>query len=431
MKFLDIFLVVLGKLRCELFGIKFAFKSRAYVERYQFKKLKKLLTISYHEIPFYKEKFDKAGFNPVTDFLKLSDMKKVPVLEKEEARKCQKQLLNSNRLRFALNFKTSGSTGNPFSAFISPTHWLIEQSCIWRHWSWAGYRFRDRMAIVRSHVPANEDDLIRWDRLRNFIYFSPFHLTDKHIAFYLKEMCRMKVRFIRGYPSSILAIAEYINQQSAVEVPNVKGVLTASEYLSPSSRIKIEKAFGVKVFNHYGLAEQVVMFGGCEKAKFLHNYEEYGHLELLETEDEKLKLIVGTNLHNFAMPLIRYNTGDLAEVNGGECNCGRTSTVIKNVIGRESATIVLQDDSKVPVTNFYTMFEHYDSSITQWQMVQSKSGSLNVILHLKKNVMWSDIESSIRRDIESRVDRKLDLVFDFEGQFHKVGEGKVNPFVRF
>ncbi|WP_192889799.1 hypothetical protein [Vibrio bathopelagicus] len=51
----------------------------------------------------------------------------------------------------------------------------------------------------------------------------------------------------------------------------------------------IELALSAPVFNHYGLAEQIVMFGGCENGTHMHNYEEYGYLELLETDSPKLK----------------------------------------------------------------------------------------------------------------------------------------------
>lgn len=429
-KKLEPILVLLGYLHFKFKSNKYCYKDNEIIAHHKFIGLKKLLCDSYDNIPFYKEKFRSVGFNPYVDFNSLSDFNKVPILTKKEARENQSRLINYSKSYFCLEFKTSGSTGNPFKALVSPRHWIIEQSCIWRHWSWAGYKFRDKMAIVRSHVPKNENDLIRIDKLRNFYYFSPFHLSDKHIEFYLKKMVKFGITFLRGYPSSILSIANYVQKYPDVELPKLKAILTASERLAENDKRKIEKYLKANVFNHYGLAEQVVMFGSCDEGTHLHNYEEYGHLELHDVKGSNLKKIIGTNLNNYAMPLIRYDTGDLATVVDGNCCCSRTSPSIKNVIGREDATISRNDGVNIPVTNFYTMFEHYDSELYGWQLVQEGLDTLKIILDVKNGV---DIASLLRRlenDINERLFNKFELTFDTSGSFIHVGEGKKNPFIK-
>lgn len=429
-KLLEPFLVLFGYLHFKFISCNYCYKNQKTVDKDKFNSLKKLLCESYDNIPFYKDKFSSEGFNPHQDFKSLSDFDKVPILSKAEARENHYRLVNTNKSHFCLEFKTSGSTGNPFRALISPRHWITEQSCIWRHWSWSGYKFRDKMAIIRSHVPKNENDLIRVDKIRNFHYFSPFHLSDNHIQFYLKKMNEFGILFLRGYPSSILAIANYAMKYPDVHLPKFKGILTASERLSDKDKLKIEKYLKAPVFNHYGLAEQVVMFGGCEEGTCLHNYEEYGHLELFDIDGSVFKRIIGTNLNNFAMPLIRYDTGDLAEIVEDECACNRTSPSIKNVIGREDATINLPNGSKVPVTNFYTMFEHYDKELSSWQLVQEDNASLKIILDVIQGVDVTDLLNSLDKDINDRLFNKLTLNFDVSGSFVYVGEGKKNPFIK-
>lgn len=429
-KFLEPLLVLLGYLHFKFKSSRYCYTDNYSVSHDKFKNLKKLLCESYDRVKFYNEKYSAAGFDPHKDFNSLSDFNKVPILSKIEAREYQDDLINHSRAKFCLEFKTSGSTGNPFRVLISPRHWIIEQSCIWRHWSWAGYKFRDKMAIVRSHVPKNENDLIRIDKLRNFYYFSPFHLSDKHIEFYLEKMSEFGIRFLRGYPSSILSITNYVQKYPDVKFPKFKAILTASERLADSDKLKIEKYLNAPVFNHYGLAEQIVMFGGCEEGTHLHNYEEYGHLELIDVKSSKFKRIIGTNLNNYAMPLIRYETGDLAEVVDEECSCSRTSPTIKNVIGREDATIKLPDGSNIPVTNFYTMFEHYDNELICWQLVQESVRNLKVILEIKNGVNVSSLLNRLENDINDRLFKKLDITFDVSGSFIYVGEGKKNPFIK-
>jgi phenylacetate-CoA ligase len=430
LKLLEPVLVLLGLLHFKFISSNYCYQSADKVKDNQFKKLKNLLCRSYDEIPFYQNKYNAVGFNPHQDFNSLQDIEKVPYLTKEEARSHQADLVNHKRSLFALTFKTSGSSGHPFTAKISPKHWIIEQSCVWRHWSWAGYNFRDRMAIVRSHVPKNESDLIKWDKLRNFIYFSPFHLSDQDIAMYFERMRELRVVFLRGYPSSILALADYVRRNPETNLPEFKGILTASERLGDKERIIIEKNLKAQVYNHYGLAEQVVMFGGCEVGNKLHNYEEYGYVEFLESDELNKKIIVGTNLNNYAMPLIRYITDDIAQLSEDSCSCSRTSLVIENILGRKDSVIALDDGRKIPITNFYTMFEYYEKEFSSWQLVQVNGSSLKVILDCYQNIDLDKLRSELECEIVKRIGSNVSIEFDFFGGFLQVGEGKKNPFIR-
>jgi phenylacetate-CoA ligase len=191
-------------------------------------------------------------------------------------------------------------------------------------------------------------------------------------------MISNKISVLRGYPSSILTIAEFV-LKSNHPIPNIKLILTASEVLTDIDRNKIERAFNARISNHYGLAEQIVMMGDCEKHEGLHNYEEYGYLELLDTEIKDVKRIIGTNLHNLTTPLIRYDTGDLAVISEHNCSCHKVLPTIKNIIGRNDAQILTIEGYKIPTVNFYTMFEHF-SEIQRWQIVQHSLTELEFII---------------------------------------------------
>ena len=338
------------------------------MERYQLEKLKFLLLESYHGIPYYRELFDSLAFNPITDFKSLSDLDKLPILSKEFINKNKNIFVNIKHTKNSILFKTSGSTGVPFEILVHPNQWILEQGVVWRHWKWGGYNFRDPLAMVRSFVPSNEQTLWRTSKLSNFTYFSPFHLNDVNMAKYLDHMVARNIVILRGYPSSIATLADFVIR-SGHAIPKIKLILTASEVLTDKDRHLIESAFEAKVSNHYGLAEQIVMMGDCEKHEGLHNYDEYGYLELIDTEDPKIKRIIGTNLNNVTTPLIRYDTGDLAVIADKPCTCGRSLPTIKNIIGRKDAVIKTGEGYEIPTVNFYTMFEEFQE-LERWQIVQ-------------------------------------------------------------
>lgn len=418
----DYWLTLAGILEFQFYLKNSCYRPKERVERDQYKKLKKLLLVCQEEIPYYQKLFKEICFNVERDFITLEDLKKIPITEKAIVKEHPEWFVNGKRRESALTFHTSGSTGKPLTEYVSKKHWKIEQAVVWRHWSWAGYKFRDKIAVVRSYTPKN-GQLIKPDKIRNFRFYSPFHLSDETIKMYLEDMVEQKVQFIRGYPSSVKALAVYVLQHNC-ETPKLKGILTASEVLRDSDREIIEKAFHCKISNHYGLAECVVMFGDCEKHEGLHNYDEYGYLELLDTDEPKVKRIIGTNLNNVAMPLLRYDTGDFAEVAEKPCSCGRSSQVVHNIRGRSSEVMKLKD-REVPLVNFFTMLEYYHT-LKQWQIVQT--GSDSVELRLLGYVTAEELKK-IEVDFSARLPEYVKYEITTEKEPIQKYEGKIPPFI--
>jgi phenylacetate-CoA ligase len=404
---------------------KSCYWSREKMTDYQYNKLKFLLIESYEGIPYYRSLFDGLEFNPYKDFTKITDISKLPILGKDFVKTNKDIFINSKYLKNAINFKTSGSTGVPFEILVHPDQWIMEQGVIWRHWKWGGYNFRDPLAMVRSFVPPDDNTLWKTSRISNFTYFSPFHLNDEIMAKYLDVMVKKKIKILRGYPSSILSLAEFVLRTDHV-IPRIKLILTASEVLSDKDRYIIEKAFAAKVSNHYGLAEQIVMMGDCEKHEGLHNYDEYGYLELLDTDDPQIKRIIGTNLHNLTTPLIRYDTGDLAVVSDEICSCGRTLPTIKNIIGRKDAVIKTVEGYEIPTINFYTMLENFQE-IDRWQIVQRSLTDIEFIFR-SKNITNQRLDE-LAFEIKRRINKNMFISISPNGEFIQKNEGKQNPFI--
>lgn len=398
---------------------------RYKIEKYQFEKLKSLLLECYDSIPYYKQLFDNINFNPRLHFNELSDLSRLPILSKGFAKENKEVFINQKYVKNSINFKTSGSTGVPFEILVHPNQWIMEQGVVWRHWKWAGYNFRDPLAMVRSFVPKNSDVLWKYNPINNFTYYSPFHLNDTNIKDYLHSMIKKKIVVLRGYPSSVVALAEYVLKYKC-KIPPIKMVLTASEVLTDTDRQIIETAFKAKVSNHYGLAEQIVMMGDCEKHEGMHNYDEYGYLELLDTDVPNVKKIIGTNLHNLTTPLLRYDTGDLAVVAEDPCSCGRSLPIIKNIIGRSDSQIITIEGYKIPTVNFYTMFEYFQE-LDRWQIIQHSISEIEFII--KSNSISQDRIEELRQSILSRLNSKMVVRISLNGEFVQKSEGKTNSFI--
>ena len=405
---------------------KTQFWSKHKIDNYQFKRLRKQL-IQASKTQYYSKLFSELNFNPRTDFKSLNDLDKIPVTEKNKVKENTHLFINNKYQKKSLPFYTSGSTGNPMKALIHPLHWVIEQAVIFRHWVWGGYNFRNATAMLRSYSPKVGEPLTKYSRVLNTTYFSPFHLTDESMLMYYNLMIDLKIKVLRGYPSSVKIFALFLKKNN-LKINSIKQILVASEVLSFNDRNIIESVFDCKISNHYGLAEQIVMFGDCEKHTHLHNYFEYGYVELLDTEKFNIKKIIGTNLHNKTMPIIRYDTGDLAIVDDSKCKCSRNGITIKNIIGRNDQLIKTPNGFDIPSVNFYTMFEHY-LEIDQWQITYDEK-NINFNYSSDKGLNNSKLKE-LNLKIENRINNSgFKYTLNKVSSFYQKSEGKTPVIIK-
>ena len=119
--------------------------------RMQEKRLRRLVRKAY-KIPFYRERFDKAGVKP-EDIRTGEDLTKLPLLTKDELREWMNSELQNPKYKDWIVDTTSGSTGKPLSILFSPrekaymkANWLRVMMC-------AGYNpfFGKTMSRINAH----------------------------------------------------------------------------------------------------------------------------------------------------------------------------------------------------------------------------------------------------------------------------------------
>jgi phenylacetate-CoA ligase len=115
----------------------------------------------------------------------------------------------------------------------------------------------------------------------------------------------------------------------------------------------VERRFNVPVHQVYGMTEFGLVAVRCEAGRY-HVHREHCLVEILDENGRpcapgETGFIIVTGLQNFAMPLIRYNTGDLAEATGGKCPCNRTLPSFGEIIGRYGRIAHLPPGTMIPV----------------------------------------------------------------------------------
>jgi len=397
---------------------------------FQIEKLRHILVNAYEKTQYYHKLFLECNFNPYKDFHNIGDIQRIPILKQCTARSNKDQLVAETQLGKGIELRTSGTTGEPFIVFSSPEHWVMEQGIVWRHWKWMGYKVRDRMAILRSYVPRDGEPLWKYEMTRNFMFMSAYHISQDNIKLYVKKLREWKPRFIRGYPSSLYLLAKLMKVNTLTIEP-LKAILTASETLLPQYREVIEESFGAPVFDWYGLAEPAITMCECQAHKGLHINMEYGLCELVE--DASLpadqRRIVATSLHNDVMPLIRYETKDIAIVDSKDvCSCGRKLPLVKQIIGRSDDFLYGSKGRILPSINFYTLFYEFPE-LTRFQIVQNSVDQIEIrISH--QNVLTQNRRSELLKELQSRIGSGVKVELLENDVFVQTGEGKTPVIIQ-
>jgi phenylacetate-CoA ligase len=321
------------------------------IKDFQCLELIRLIKHAVVNVPFYQKLFHDLGLSE-NSIRTPEDLKKLPYLEKETVRKEPLRFVASDsRMSRILKGYTSGTSGSPVRLFRSLDSILLEHSFLWRQFQWAGCRLDDRIAVLRGDmvVPAFQctPPFWRWNLAEHLLLLSSYHLSDENIPYYLDALSGFRPTLIYAYPSAVYLLAEYILRRGATyPLECIRGVVTSSETLFRYQQDAIEEGLGCKVFDWYGLAERVAFIATCRYGNH-HVFEDYGVSEFLPVQENRFEL-VGTGFINHAMPLVRYRTGDIVELDENQpCPCGSSFLKVKSIEGRMDDMVRLRNGKTI------------------------------------------------------------------------------------
>lgn len=374
--------------------------SKEMLEDYQLQHLSKLLHHAYENVPYYRRIFNERGLKP-KDIQSFDDLRKLPYLTKDLIRENLPDLIAANYPKHKLEYVTTGgSTGIPMGLYwerdvTTPKEWAF----VWRQWNWAGYRFRDKRATLRGNIISRyKDDTQQWWEylpVDNVLLLSSYNMTDKNLPKYIEKINQFKPIAIQGYPSSLYVLANFLRNRN-LSSKNIKCILTSSETLYPHQKEVIEKYFEAKNWDLYGNTERSALVMQCKKESY-HIISEYGIVELIDkngevvTKEGESGEIVATGFNNYAMPLIRYRSGDIAIYSAQKCSCGRHFPLLKSIEGRLQEFVVTKNGDLIPLgPAIFGIHDTEWTKVKQVQFQQEEKGKL--IINIVKDQSSSDIE---------------------------------------
>lgn len=274
---------------------------------------------------------------------------------------------------------TGGTSGPPLKLLIPKNRFIVEWGTLFELWSQAGYHGQTR-GVLRNHRLNNGP--VRSRPLTREVLFDNFRLSDDYLGQIYDIIEKRKITFLHAYPSAAYRFASFLEKEK-LPLRYLRVILSGSENIYPHYRTLIQERLGLRFYNWYGHAERLVLGGYCRNSDLYHIEPCYGHFELIDTNGRPVTKpgdtgeIVGTTLHNYGMPLIRYRTGDYAVYAGNYCPaCRRTVPLLANIQGRWSGERIFRSDGSSITTTALNLHSHVLARIRGMQYEQDRPGQL-------------------------------------------------------
>ncbi|MDO4585842.1 MAG: hypothetical protein Q4C95_00940 [Planctomycetia bacterium] len=369
------------------------------LERYSFLRKVDILRYAYEKSPFYKERFDSLGFNPL-DVKEEKDWQDVPVLTKDDLRHCFDKIVVTGISKNLCSLSTTGgSTGTPTAVYHDRR--FFSEAISWRLLRWWGIGpGENRAKIWRT----SRDISSRISKLIHSLTLFPSltilldssFVTEQDMLDFAKTLQEKKVVFLQGYTGAVHQFALFCDQNN-IHIDSLKAIKTSSSPLLKPIRTEIEKVFGVPVYDQYGCSEITWLAAQCHRRQHMHIFNDIRCIEFLDdnnrcVEDETYGKIAVTDLENHVFPLIRYQNGDMGRKMRGACPCGLPFPLMDTVKGRVTDNLRFADGSYIAGDYLTTLFDNNPECVTGFQVRQNKDYSVTLLVVPNVNYPLADKE---------------------------------------
>ncbi len=346
------------------------------IEAYQLAEARALVSHAIEQCPFYRKLYSDAGIHP-NDIRTIDDFRRLPAIDKNIIRD---NIAGMQDHRIPASAKrpvsTSGSTGTPLSIYW---HWpdteAFERAFLWHYYAWRGVTPRSRAVELRAYVSP---------RRKLFTYRRCNTMTVSCDAYGQHDIDTV-VRAIKDYrpevvfalPSNLWLVSRHMVHHGIKLARPLKAIITSSEKLYPQQEEMARMAFGAEVMDLYGNTERTVQAIRCNHGR-MHFVPIYGLPEVSTNGRGAAGEIISTGFGNRLMPLIRYRTGDYAEMSRDTCPCGRAWPVIEKLLGKDADFLIRDDGTEVSVNMIWGLHINFGDKIKEFQFVQDAPGRVEL-----------------------------------------------------
>ena len=406
------------------------------LQNLQLEKFKRIFKWTYDRSKFHRKLYERAGIKP-EDIRSFEDIKHVPKVEKAMMRDIQRKdpfpygdALCVPLEEVTIFRQTSGTTGQPVYQPDTWQDWEWWSEC-WSYILWAqGYRPKDRVFIPFGY--------------NIFVAFWAGHYAAEKLGCEvvpggvldtkarILKIQELEATAMMGTPTYILSMAETARNKMNIDPAKmtISKITCAGECGAsiPSTKKRMEDAWGAKVYDHAGATEIGAWSYECQdqpggmhvnEALFLVEIEDINTGEIINEPGRRGKMII-TALDRQAQPCVRFDSKDVIEWDKKTCSCGRTFRLIKGgVVGRADDITKVKGVLLAPAA-IEEVVRGIDGLGDEYEVVVEKAGDADRIKLKVELVPGAEGQAQI---IESRLRDQLRLKTNlaYQLEFHDYG----------
>ena len=328
---------------------------RPELEQLQLRRLQSTIRRVHRGVSFYQEKFAERGLKP-KHIQSLADLRKLPFTTSADLRANYPDgFLAVERTQAVRLHTSSGTTGKPKALFFSRKDVDQAAELIARCLVMTGAQPTDVLQNMMTYGLFTGALVMHYGAEKVGLLVIPSGPGNSEKQLLLMQDFRTTL--FHTTPSYALYLADFLEKKGV----DPKGLALRKAYIgaepyTEETRRKIEQAFGIQVYNSYGLSEMNgpgVAFD-CEAKTGMHVWEDNFLVEVIDPgtgeplpDGEQGELVL-TSLCRQAMPILRYRSRDITSVIAGRCSCGRTHRRIHRIMGRSDDMLIVRGANIYP-----------------------------------------------------------------------------------
>lgn len=429
--------------------------SKDALRELQFQKLSAVLRHAHRWIPFYTRRFMEIGLVP-EDIKTLEDMRRIPPLVRQDLIEHRLDLVDiryrdsvlaadqttqapGSPISFAgfrrhrlVRNASSGSSGTPTVFYedgsTTALSWVHELRL--KKWFGLAPGVREaRMSAIATEYAAKSKLPSARELLWNQTILPGYFLSDREYELSLRKIREFRPRVLWGPTPALTGLAQYVQRANE----NISGyrpdlVISRAAPLYAHEKKLLTEVFGCPVTNIYGSRELGHVAMNCPHGSIHVNQENY----LVEIEDggtgqgsaEPGNILI-TPLFESPMPFLRYRIGDMAELAGSDCPCGRPQTVLKKIMGRVGEVFKTKDGRLIEPNFWCIAFDvgRQVQDVERFQVVYRRNDCIRFRI-VRRPSYSAETEADLRHFMEQNFPSSMQVEFEYVSEIKPQASGK-------
>lgn len=403
--------------------------------------LKRLLRHAERHVPFYRRRLGKLADADGEAFWQR--WRDLPLLTRQDVQKAGDDLFSRalpDGHGELTEVYTSGSTGKPIHAVRSDL-WLLMWSAVTvREHLWHGRDFAGKLAAIRESATGKAlypegERLDNWGFSTADIFRTGASVSlnittpvDEQLDWLLRE----EPDYLLTHPTMLDRLVRR-SAELGRRPDRLKQVLTISEILAPGLRDLCRAEWGVRVVDTYSTRETGYLALQCPDTDHYHLQAETVLVEILDPDGRpctpgEIGRVIVTPLHNLAMPLLRYDVGDHAEM-GAPCSCGRGLPAIRRILGRRQNMLRTAEGERWPLLSSDDIGRLLAlAPIRQYQFAQTHPDRIEVRLQAARPLTNEEAQGVVAW-ARAKFGQEFRIDLAFPAELSRSASGKFEDFV--